>query len=129
MTMTSMIWTALTLKGKRRHMHIFHNLDCLKLKGGRCTCGMATEFDPPFHFTNIDTLEEVEEGRDLHYGDLTVSLPSVRFDRRPRQQSGLTRDIGPLVKDILCEVRSEMPLRPFVEGEPIGRCQTKGGTK
>lgn len=34
--------------------HTYHNIECLRLCGGQCTCKMATTFTPPRHFTPID---------------------------------------------------------------------------
>jgi hypothetical protein len=32
----------------------YHNLECARLRGGRCDCKMAVTFTPPRHYTPID---------------------------------------------------------------------------
>jgi hypothetical protein len=35
----------------------FHNIECARLRGGKCNCGMAVTLVPPTHYTPLDGIQ------------------------------------------------------------------------
>jgi hypothetical protein len=100
----------LTRPTEEKRMRVFHDFECQRLRRGTCDCGRRTEYEPPIHYIGVDGLELKHYEEDK--GDSKPWALSQWLIRHVLHQDSL----------IMQEIQSEGPLRPFVEGEPIGVC-------
>jgi hypothetical protein len=124
----SMIWIDPTLKGRRKQMPTFHNIECYRLRGAPCNCLNRTEYEPPSHYTGVDGHDVLmyDSDTDRYYDvyDLMTRLYHTWYPEKMMHHlhPALEKMINRRVSDILQEIQSEGPVRPFTEGEPIGAC-------